>query len=102
MEKRTLEHLIVCFVFCFVACFVVTPLFGKKLYVYIMDYDIRIIREEKKLRKEAKAFEKRKLDRYYQTLVDEDELWRMIDEIDLDGLEKLGREYGERKKQLRR
>jgi hypothetical protein len=46
-EKNNFEHTF----FAWIACFAVTPLFGKKFYVCIMDYDIRKIREEKKHQK---------------------------------------------------
>jgi hypothetical protein len=74
-EKNNFEHTF----FAWIACFAVTPLFGKKFYVFIMDYDIHKIREEKKRRiSDAEAIRReRLLKEWYINRIPDDEIDRI-------------------------
>jgi hypothetical protein len=74
-EKNNIEHTF----FAWLACFAVTPLFGKKLYRYIMDREVKKIREGKKRRNsDAEAIRReRLLKEWYINRIPDDEIDRI-------------------------
>jgi hypothetical protein len=94
-EKKDFEHtLAAC-----LACFAATPLFGKKLYGFFMDYELRKIREEKDHRKYLADDQRRIYDELMEGVPQEvqEEIIRLTKEKNIEALSKILSEIREKK-----
>jgi predicted phage gp36 major capsid-like protein len=94
-EKRNLEHTF----FAWLACFVATPLFGKILYVYIMDYEVNKIRKEKERRKYLADDRRRRYDELMEGVPEDvqEEIARLTKEKNIDALSRIFAEIRKKK-----